>query len=114
MDWPRRKPTRVSPALSASSAASEDGADTAASSGMPASTAFCTSSNEARPETSSAQPASGRLSCSGPQPPADDLVDRVVPSDVLPDGEQLAGRGEQAGRVQAAGGGEHPLRLTQL
>src|SRR5579859_575044 len=65
---PRRKPTRVRPASAARSAASEDGAETAASTGMPARTAFCTSSNEARPLTSSTHPRSGSLSCRSAQP----------------------------------------------
>jgi hypothetical protein len=58
----------VRPASSARLAASEDGAETAASSGRPASTAFCTSSNDARPLTSSAQPLSGSRSCSSAHP----------------------------------------------
>ncbi len=57
---PRRNPTRVRPPSSASDAASEDGADTAASSGTPIMIAFCASSNEARPLTSRMWPASGR------------------------------------------------------
>jgi alpha-1,2-mannosyltransferase len=47
------------------------------------------------------------------QRPPDHLVDRVVPADVLADGDQLTGRGEQPRGVQPAGTGEHPLRLTQ-
>src|SRR6266545_2695868 len=38
----RRKPTRVMPNRSANSTAADDGAPTAATSGMPAATAFCT------------------------------------------------------------------------
>src|SRR4051794_41801982 len=37
------------------------------------------------------------------QRPADDLVHRVVASDVLPDRERLAGVGKETGGVQAAG-----------
>jgi hypothetical protein len=36
-----------------------------------------------------------------------------VPADVLADGNQLAHCGEQPGSVQAAGTGEHPLRVAQ-
>src|ERR1700684_3064105 len=56
---PRRNPTRVRPPSSASEAASEDGADTAASTGAPIMIAFCASSNDARPLTSKMCPASG-------------------------------------------------------
>src|SRR4051794_2864752 len=52
-DSPREKPTSVSPASTARSTASDDGAETAASTGAPAVHAFCTSSNEARPLTCS-------------------------------------------------------------
>ena len=48
---PRTKPRRVRPESSARSAASDDGADTADSIGIPAITAFCTSSKLARPDT---------------------------------------------------------------
>ena len=47
------------PDSSASSAASDEGADTAASMGSPAIRAFWVSSNDARPLTSSTHPASG-------------------------------------------------------
>ena len=56
---PRRNPTRVRPPSSASETASEDGADTAASTGTPIMIAFWASSNEARPLTSRMCPASG-------------------------------------------------------
>jgi hypothetical protein len=65
---PRRKPTSFSPDFAASSAASDDGAGTAASTGIPAITAFCTSSKDARPLTSSTQPASGSLPSRSAQP----------------------------------------------
>src|SRR5205085_8666569 len=45
--------------------------------------------------------------------PADDLVHRVVAADVLAHAEQPAGRVEEAGRVEAARGGEGRLRLAQ-
>ena len=65
---PRRKPTSVRPVSSAREAASEEGADTAASTGTPIMTAFCASSNEARPLTSSTWPANGSRSARSAQP----------------------------------------------
>ncbi len=59
MDVPRRNPTSVSPSSAARSTASDEGAETAASNGIPAIAAFCTSSNDARPLTISAVPDSG-------------------------------------------------------
>ena len=56
---PRTNPARVSPERSASSTASELGAETAISIGMPASTAFWVSSNEARPDTTRARSRAG-------------------------------------------------------
>ena len=76
------------PRSRASSTASDDGAPTATSIGQPATAAFCTSSNESRPLTQSTcsrerqQPLAER--------PADDLVERVVPADVLAQAEQRA------------------------
>jgi hypothetical protein len=58
----------VRPAWLARSTASEDGAETAASTGIPAITAFCVSSKEARPLTSSTVPDSGIRSFSTAQP----------------------------------------------
>ena len=49
----RRKPTTVWPNCSAAATARLDGADTAHSTGIPATAAFCTSSNDSRPDTSS-------------------------------------------------------------
>jgi hypothetical protein len=43
----------------------------------------------------------------------DDLVDRVVPADVLAQGDQLAVHREQPGRVQSAGLVEHLLGRAQ-
>ena len=65
---PRRKPTRVIPTSAASSTASDDGADTAASTGMPAIAAFCVSSKLARPLTISTCPASGSRPWRTPSP----------------------------------------------
>ena len=98
MELPRRNPTRVRPASSASSAASDDGADTAARTGMPAVTAFWTSSNEARPLTSRREAGQRQLPLA--QRPADHLVDGIVPADVLAQRQQLAIGREQPGRVQ--------------
>ena len=70
------------PPRSASSAASDDGAETAARMGMPAIDAFWVSSKLALPDTISTVPRSGSLSSR--ERPADDLVDRVVAPDVFP------------------------------
>ena len=77
-----------------------DGADTAATSGMPASTAFWTISNDVRPLTNSSVPRSGSASRSSIA--ADDLVHGVVAADVLGTLEQRAVEVEEPGRVQAA------------
>ena len=45
--------------------------------------------------------------------PADDLVQRVVPADVLADAERLAPAGEEPRRMKAPGNGEGGLRLPQ-
>src|SRR6185312_4265536 len=68
MEEPRRNPTSVIPISPASSTASDDGADTAASTGTPAIAAFCTSSNDARPDTISTVPAAGTRFSSNAQP----------------------------------------------
>jgi hypothetical protein len=60
----------VMPISAASSTASDDGADTAASTGTPAIAAFWTSSNEARPDTISTVPAAGTRFSSSAQPMA--------------------------------------------
>ena len=77
------------------------GADTAASTGMPAMAAFWASSKLARPLTRSTCPASGIRPAR--QRPADHLVDRVVATDVLASADELAARGEEPSRVQPAG-----------
>src|ERR671912_491085 len=58
------------PTSRASSTASDDGADTAASTGMPAITAFWVSSNDARPLTRRTVALSGIRSFSSAQPTA--------------------------------------------
>ena len=79
--------------------------------GRPAITAFCTSSNDARPDDH--QHAARQRDAPVQQRPADHLVDGVVPPDVLAHHEQLAAGGEQPGRVQPAGRVEHPLGRAQ-
>src|SRR5690242_1074704 len=65
---PRRNPTSVTPKSSATATASDDGADTDATTGIPAATAFCTISYPHRPLTMSTVPDSGSRSPSTPQP----------------------------------------------
>ena len=108
---PRTKPISVMPASSASAIARLDGADTAATSGTPASHAFCRISNEVRPLTNSSRVA-GRQPASE-EPPADDLVDGVVPPDVLGGVDDVAVERAQRGGVQAAGGGERLLERRE-
>ncbi len=107
----RTKPQRVIPRSRASSTASVEGAPTATRIGVPATAAFCTSSKERRPLTQTS------LSASGSRPsrkrPADDLVEGVVAADVLADDDQRPVGVEEAGCVQAAGGGEGGLRGAQ-
>ena len=67
---------------------------------MPAAIAFCTSSKPARPLTTRHASAGGGA---GEHPGAGDLVDGVVPPDVLAYDEQVAVGGGQAGRVHPAG-----------
>ena len=62
------KPISVRPVAVASWTASDDGAETATSMPTPAMTAFCTSSNEARDEVSSARSAIGSSSASSAEP----------------------------------------------
>ena len=68
---------------------------------MPATSAFCTISNDARPLTQ--QDVIRQRQRSRQQHAADHLVDRVVPADVLGDVDQDAVAVEQPGGVQAAG-----------
>ena len=104
---PRANPPRVRPYSRASDTASEVGAPTPISTGAPATTAFCTSSNDSRPLTHSTQSASGsRPSC---KRPADHLVHRVVATDVLADADELGAGVEQTGCVEAAGAFETGL-----
>src|ERR1044072_5345329 len=130
---PRRKPISVMPCSSASSTASDDGAETAASTGIPAIAAFCTSSNDARPDTISTVPPSGTRPSSSAHPVAlstalclptssrttsgsPPTVKRAAPCRP-PVGPHTRRRPpparEEARRVQAAGRLEHPLPLAQ-
>src|SRR4029450_11950500 len=65
---PRRNPTRVMPTWSARSTAKLVGALTAATRGTPATAAFCTTSNEHRPDTNSTMPVSGSRRSGGAPP----------------------------------------------
>ena len=65
---PRRKPTTVWPKRSAAATARLDGADTAHSTATPATAAFCTSSNDSRPETSTIWSLSGSAPSSSAWP----------------------------------------------
>ena len=107
----RTKPTRVMPTRSASSTASDEAADTAASTGMPAAWAFWVSSKLARLRDHEDVP--GEREPALAQRPAEDLVDGVVPPDVLAGDEQLAADGEQACGVEAAGAVERLLGRAQ-
>ncbi len=74
---------------------------------MPAATAFWTSSNPARPDTTRAG-LGDRIA--GQEAGAGDLVDGVVATHVLADDEQLAVGRRESGRVHPAGAGEDLLR----
>src|SRR5580700_8988095 len=65
---PRRKPISVIPESAASSTARLDGAETAASTGIPAISAFCVSSKLARPEARITCDRSGSNPCVAAQP----------------------------------------------
>ena len=99
------------PCSRASSTARLDGAPTAASTGMPATAAFCTSSKLARPLTSRMPSRRGVRPARNGR--ADELVQGVVPADVLAEVEQPAVGVEQRRGVQAAGAVEGPLRGAQ-
>ena len=102
----------MSPKRRAASTARLDGAETAHTIGMPAVAAFWMISKLARPETRSTL--LGERQVAGEQLGADQLVERVVPADVLTQVDQPAARVEQRGGVQAAGLVEQALCLPQL
>ena len=79
---------------------------------MPAITAFCVNSNDARPLTSSTDDASGIRAAL--ESPADDLVDGVVSADVFAHHKHRSVGVEQRRGVQAAGAGENLLRSAKL
>ena len=85
------------PNSTAVSTARLEGAPTAASSGIPATSAFCISSKLARPETK--RPSD----LSGGEQRADQFVGRVVPAYVLANQRDVAGNIERGRRVKAAG-----------
>ena len=107
----RRKPTSVMPKRRAASTARLEGAETAQITGMPAIAAFCTISKLALPDTSSTRAGERQIACQ--EPLADDLVDRVVPADVLAQREQLAVARKQRRAVQPTGAFEHLLGSPQ-
>ena len=84
------------PDSSASSAASEDGADTAARTGSPAIRAFWVSSNDARPLTSSTHPASGSRPSRRAQPIT------LSTALCLPTSSRIASRAPAAVKIPAA------------
>ena len=98
-------------AASASSIASDDGAPTAASTGMPARAALSTISAPARPLTHST-PAARRIALVLQQP-ARDLVDRVVAADVLAQRERESATVAEGRRVESSGGAEGGLSRPQ-
>ena len=73
------------PAVRASSMARLDGADTAPTSGMPARNAFCTISKRRSPADK--QERLLQRQAAAEEHPPDQLVDRIVPSDIF--GAQL-------------------------
>ena len=82
IESPRRKATSVRPDSQAKSTASEDGADTAASTGTPAITAFWVNSNDARPLTRRQH----RRAQRDPiifERPANHLIDGVMSPDIF-------------------------------
>ncbi len=87
------------------------GAPTAASTGQPATDAFCTSSNESRPLTHKEELAEREQALE--ERPADDLVECVVPADVLPRAQELTPWCEEPGRVQAASRRKRSLSVEQ-
>ena len=98
------------PSRRAVATASVEGAETAQSTGIPATAAFWTSSKLARPETRAT-----RLACG--QPPrqklrADELVHRVVAADVLAQSDELTLGREEARGVEPARLLEHGLAAS--
>jgi hypothetical protein len=78
---------------------------------MPATAAFCTISRLTRPLTEQDDVVQRQQSAE--DRPAHELVERVVPPDVLAHGEQPPIRLEQSGGMEPAGRLEHALGLAQ-
>lgn len=75
------------PDASANETASDDGADTAASTGIPAISAFWVNSNDARPLTNNTEAPSGIRSRSKAQPMT---LSTALPADILTHGKHGA------------------------
>ena len=97
-DVPRRKPASAGPLSAARPTAGEEGAQTAASSAMPAVTAFLPVRRK-RPLTMRTLPRSGSMPERRPWPTT--LVDGVVAAGVLPEAPQRALGGEESRRCAA-------------
>ena len=78
---------------------------------MPATAAFWTSSKLARPRDQQHPVVQGQLA--GEEAAPDQLVECVVPADVLAHRDERPVGGEQARRVEAAGGTEDGLALAE-
>src|SRR5690242_2912891 len=100
------------PADTAICAAMLDGADTAATIGMRAIHAFCVISKPARPLTITTWRSSVGRQAAAPEHVTDDLVPRVVATDVLAQHQQAALQVEEPGGVGPAGTIEGGLGRT--
>ena len=103
---------RVRPKRRAVLTARLEGAPTAATMGMPAMTAFCTSSKLVRPLSMSTWPESGRCLFKKARPT--ELIDGVVAADIFTHEQEFAGGAEKTAGVETAGAIEDLLRLAQL
>ena len=99
-------PTSVSPAASAVLTASAVGAETAISRPVPAITAFCTMSTETRLVMTMAPSAGLRPACAHG---ADQLVERIVPADILAHASHALARPVEPGGMHRAGFGAQLL-----
>ena len=110
-DGGRKKPMSVWLLSRANSTARLEGADTAATIGIPAASAFCMISNDARPLTRRRcrlqwqQPVEKRAS--------DCLIDCVVAPDILARNFQFAVHAENSGGMNSACAREIALRVAQ-
>ena len=94
------------------STASVEGAETAATIGIPAASAFCTISNEARPLTR--RRCRSKRKRSVEERSANHLVHGVVASDVFARNFQFAVRVENSGGMNSAGAREIALRVVAI